>query len=100
MASICIVGPCHPYRGGIAHHTTLLARALMAAPNLLLMDEPTTNLDRDSLSYFMETLRSLGRDGMGMLVSTHLHDQFASLTPRVLELRDGRIAVPNRDGNG
>ncbi len=28
MAKLCIVGPCHPYRGGIAHHTTLLARAL------------------------------------------------------------------------
>lgn len=79
---------------------TLLARALMAAPNLLLMDEPTSNLDRDSLSYFMETLRSLGRDGMGMLVSTHLHDQFAPLTPGVLELRDGRIAVSRRDGDG
>lgn len=79
---------------------TLLARALMAAPNLLLMDEPTSNLDRDSLSYFMETLRSLVRDGMGMLVSTHLHPQFAPFNPGFLELRAGRILVSRRDGDG
>lgn len=28
MSAVCIVGPCYPYRGGIAHHTALLGRAM------------------------------------------------------------------------
>lgn len=70
---------------------TLLARALMASPDILLMDEPTSNLDRESLGYFMEMLQELHGEQVGMVISTHAHDLFASLSPRILEVRDGRL---------
>ncbi|MCZ6552767.1 MAG: ATP-binding cassette domain-containing protein [SAR324 cluster bacterium] len=70
---------------------TLLARALMSSPHLLLMDEPTTNLDRDSLGYFMDVLRVLREQGMGMVIATHAHQQFSTLSPRLLDIRDGRV---------
>ena len=37
MARFCLVGPTYPYRGGIAHYTTLLARQLQAAHDVLLL---------------------------------------------------------------
>ena len=63
----------------------------MSSPHLLLMDEPTTNLDRDSLGYFMDVLRVLREQGMGMVIATHAHQQFSTLSPRLLDIRDGRV---------
>lgn len=72
----------------------LLARALMAEPHLLLLDEPTSNLDRESLGIFMRMLGSLRREGrVGLLISTHAHDQFAPLQPGMLEVRDETLVV-------
>jgi zinc transport system ATP-binding protein len=72
----------------------LLARALMGGPHLLLMDEPTSNLDRESLEIFMRMLRILREEHQtGMLISTHAHDQFASLQPRIMDVRDGSLGA-------
>ncbi|MEN9577778.1 MAG: hypothetical protein RJA70_787 [Pseudomonadota bacterium] len=38
MARICIVGPSHPYRGGIAHHTALLGRAMLSEHDLSVIN--------------------------------------------------------------
>ncbi len=37
MAKIALIGPVYPYRGGIAHYTTLLDRALRAAGHNMLL---------------------------------------------------------------
>ena len=68
-----------------------IVQALMHKPELLLMDEPTTNLDSESVSHFMSLLSTLRADGMGMLISTHAHEQFAPLDPRVIEVHDGSL---------
>jgi ABC-type Mn2+/Zn2+ transport system ATPase subunit len=71
----------------------LLARALMGEPNFLLMDEPTSNLDRESLEIFMGMLRAMWRERVGMLISTHALDQFEPMQPAVIEARDGTLVV-------
>lgn len=48
-----------------------LARALLNDPPLLLVDEPTANLDRASADAVIGTLRNLATDGHGVLVATH-----------------------------
>ncbi|GGF31727.1 ABC transporter ATP-binding protein [Williamsia phyllosphaerae] len=69
----------------------LVARALMARPSLLLLDEPATGLDlaaREQLLIGIDQLRSEVSDLASILVTHHLEDLPASTTHALL-LRDG-----------
>jgi manganese/iron transport system ATP-binding protein len=49
----------------------LLARALASEPSLLLLDEPFNGLDQQNREALVETLRTLKRRGVAVIVSTH-----------------------------
>ncbi|MGD9496292.1 MAG: ABC transporter ATP-binding protein [Armatimonadota bacterium] len=66
------------------------ARALINGARLLLCDEPTGNLDRDSGLRLLELLRELAADGVTVLMVTHNTEQ-ARLLRRRLVLRDGTL---------
>lgn len=67
-----------------------LAAALLGAPELLVLDEPTVGLDpvlrRDLWAYF----HLLAQQGRTVLVSSHVMDE-ATRCERLLLLRDGRL---------
>jgi ABC-type lipoprotein export system ATPase subunit len=65
-----------------------IARALVGDPELLLADEPTGNLDRDTGAAVLSLLRNL-RDRAVVLV-TH-EPEAAAIADRVLHLRDGQL---------
>lgn len=67
-----------------------LARALGGAPEVLLADEPTSNLDRTAGRELAALLREVHREGMTVIVSTHDPDLVA-LASRVIELEGGRL---------
>ncbi len=74
------------------------ARALINGPALLLCDEPTGNLDRDTGMQLIELLRELAADGVIVLVVTHNEEQ-AGLLERRLLLRGGAlVSWEARDG--
>jgi len=50
---------------------TAIARAVAAPPDLLLVDEPTGNLDRDSAEGVMQCFQNLNRRGITILLATH-----------------------------
>lgn len=50
---------------------TAVARALFNDPPLLLIDEPTANLDRASADALIDLLAGLAADGKGLLVASH-----------------------------
>ncbi len=68
-----------------------IARALVASPKLLLADEPTGNLDRQTGREILEILRSLNRqENLTIVMVTHDHS-IAELADRVIHLVDGRV---------
>jgi lipoprotein-releasing system ATP-binding protein len=68
-----------------------VARALINSPVLVLADEPTGNLDRQSADQVMDLIRSINRSmATSFLISTH-DEHIAGQCPRRIELLDGRI---------
>jgi lipoprotein-releasing system ATP-binding protein len=66
-----------------------MARALVTRPALVLADEPTGNLDRNTAQDVLALLRELRRDlNMAMLVVTH-DEQLAHAADRILHMQDG-----------
>ena len=68
-----------------------LARALVTNPSLLLADEPTGNLDRDTARSMFDLLQLLTRErGTAMLVVTH-DGELAARASRTLHMQAGRL---------
>ncbi len=66
-----------------------IARALMTAPQLLLADEPTGNLDPDRAIEIMRIFRAINQRGTTVLVATHDPDLIAAMRRRTLILEAG-----------
>jgi lipooligosaccharide transport system ATP-binding protein len=71
----------------------LIARALMNEPELLVLDEPTTGLDPQARHLVWEKLRSLKRQGVVLLLTTHYMEEASQLCDRVVIMHEGRILV-------
>ena len=67
-----------------------LATALLGAPELLVLDEPTVGLDPVLRERLWTLFRELAAGGATLLVSSHVMDE-ASRCDEVLLLRDGRL---------
>jgi len=72
-----------------------LAAALLHAPRLLLLDEPTAGLDHEAREALWQRLRNLAAGGAAVLVSTH-HAEEAERCDRVGWLAGGRLRVEGR----
>ena len=69
-----------------------MARALLTAPELLLMDEATANLDPASLQIIEASLRTAVSNGLKIIVVTHDIGQARRLAQDVLFLNSGRLS--------
>jgi ABC-type lipoprotein export system ATPase subunit len=68
-----------------------IARALSTSPSVVLADEPTGNLDTSTGKEILDLLRTLSAEhGQTVVLITH-DRELAGSSPRVIELRDGRI---------
>lgn len=67
-----------------------IARALLFAPELLLCDEPTGNLDVHTGQQIIELFARLNQDGLTMLLVTH-ELRVAQAARRILRLVDGQL---------
>lgn len=72
-----------------------IARALANAPQLLLADEPTGELDAKTGTEMIELLAQVNRDGTTIIVVTHDED-LAGAAHRVVHMKDGLIVDDRR----
>ncbi|MBF0153165.1 MAG: ATP-binding cassette domain-containing protein [Magnetococcales bacterium] len=69
----------------------VLARSLVAEPELVILDEPTTGLDPQARHLIWQRLRSLKEKGVTLLLTTHYMEEAARLCDRLLVMNHGRI---------
>ncbi len=81
--------------GGMKRRLSL-ARALVNAPDLLLLDEPTTGLDPQARHLMWERLQLLLQQGKSILLTTHFMDEAERLCHRLLVLDHGRKIAEGR----
>lgn len=82
--------PVGTFSRGMAQRVAL-ARALALAPELLILDEPFTALDRAGRALLAELLRAEAKAGNAVLLSSHELDVVASVVDRALLLDGGVI---------
>jgi energy-coupling factor transporter ATP-binding protein EcfA2 len=74
-----------------------LAAVLAPAPVLLLLDEPTSQLDDEGASRLASILRAVADGGAAVIVSEHRIDRIAPIADRVLSVSGGRVAEGHAD---
>jgi|YelNatPaOPRAMG01_1025707.scaffolds.fasta_scaffold06054_10 ABC-type Mn2+/Zn2+ transport system ATPase subunit len=76
----------------------LLARALVSEPEVLLLDEPITDLDVASQKGMMDFLSNLNREkGITILLVSHLLDVVAERANKIVMLGDGRVVSGTKE---
>jgi ABC-2 type transport system ATP-binding protein len=78
------------YSGGMAQRL-LIARALMHAPQVIFLDEPSTGLDPQARLFVWDRVRELRDGGVTVVLTTHDMDEAAALTDRVGIMDHGRL---------
>ena len=71
---------------------TAIARALVLQPRYLLLDEPTTGLDREAAGQVNDTLELLKQQGLGAMVVSHDYKAVERLADRVLVVDAGKAS--------
>jgi len=71
----------------------LIARALLADPEILILDEPTRGIDVGVKAEIQEIVRGLARSGKAVIVISSELPEILALSSRILVMREGRIAA-------
>jgi ABC-2 type transport system ATP-binding protein len=70
-----------------------LLLAMLHAPKLLVLDEPTNGLDVESTHLFYELIQDTAARGTTILFSTHLMDHVAKLCSHAVIINDGQVVM-------
>jgi ABC-2 type transport system ATP-binding protein len=74
-----------------------IAAALLASPEIVILDEPTNGLDPEGMREMRAMLRDLAdREGITVLLSSHLLDEVERICDHVAILNHGRLAAEGR----
>jgi len=68
-----------------------LARAFLHDPDFVILDEPFTGLDHQSVKKLSDLLQRLPEQGKALLFSTHDFEQGAAIAGRLIALKAGRV---------
>lgn len=77
---------------------TVIARALIQEPEIILADEPTGNLDPATSWEILDILSSINKLGITVIMATHNTDIVNSLRKRVVRIEKGKIISDEEKG--
>jgi heme ABC exporter ATP-binding subunit CcmA len=83
--------PLGQYSQGMRQRTSL-ARVLLPVPELLLLDEPFSNMDVESAHQMVELLAGFRQSNRTIVITTHQREQAAPIADWILRLQAGRVA--------
>jgi ABC-2 type transport system ATP-binding protein len=75
-----------------------LATALLADPDVLILDEPTNGLDPEGVRWLRDLIRDLAAGGAAVLVSSHLLAEVAQTVDEVIIISAGRLVAQSPIG--
>jgi heme ABC exporter ATP-binding subunit CcmA len=84
--------PLGQYSQGMRQRTSL-ARVLLPVPELLLLDEPFSNMDVESARQMVELLAGFRQGNRTIVITTHQRELAAPIADWVLALKAGRVAT-------
>jgi ABC-2 type transport system ATP-binding protein len=79
------------YSGGMRQRFGI-AQALLGAPKLIIVDEPTAGLDPDERNRFLNLLARIGEQVV-VILSTHIVEDVTDLCPRMAMIGKGRVLI-------
>jgi ABC-type multidrug transport system ATPase subunit len=79
------------YSQGMRQRTSL-ARVLLPVPELLLLDEPFSNMDVESVAQMVKLLAGFRQSNRTIVITTHQREHAAPIADWVLALKAGRVA--------
>ena len=81
---------CNELSGGELQ-MSLIARAMVSDPGIMILDEPESNLDFKNQIIVLDTLSQLSRDGVGILFNTHYPEHALRRSGKSLLLHQGQV---------
>jgi energy-coupling factor transporter ATP-binding protein EcfA2 len=73
-----------------------LASVLAMKPKILLLDEPTSNLDSDGTERIISFVRQLNKEDITVLLASHNIDVLAECTDRIIVINNGKIQADGK----
>jgi ribose transport system ATP-binding protein len=73
-----------------ARQVVEICRAIAARAKIILMDEPTSSLQRDDVKRLFALIRKLSGEGIGIIYISHFLEEVREIASRYTVLRDGR----------
>jgi ABC-2 type transport system ATP-binding protein len=70
-----------------------LATALLADPDVLILDEPANGLDPEGVRWLRDLLRGMAADGTAVLVSSHVLAEVSQTADSVVIVNSGRLVI-------
>ena len=76
--------------GGLKRRLNL-AIALLAEPEIVLLDEPTVGVDPQSRAFLLDAVRTLARDGTTVLYTSHYMEEIEAIASRAVIIDGGKV---------